>query len=184
MPGIVLDAMTAAEEVGDRGFTFASGSGEERVMSFRELAQAARQQAAVLQAHGLVPGDRVTLIIPGQRSFVITFLAALAARLVPVAVYPPSSLAKLDSWRQTAEVIVRAARPAAADVPRHGPDRMRAGAPAGATAHGVPVRAAIGSAPQSATRRQDRSHLATSEREIRRTERAEAKCGANVAVAR
>lgn len=82
------------------------------MMSFRELAHAARRQAGVLRSQGLVPGDRVTLI-PEQQSFVITFLAALVAQLVPVPVYPPASLAKLGSWRQTAEGIVRAASSAA-----------------------------------------------------------------------
>ena len=64
-------------------------------MSFGELMQAARQQAAALRALGLAPGDRVVMIIPEQRSFVVTFLAAAAARLVPG---PVSLRLRWRSW--------------------------------------------------------------------------------------
>jgi len=113
MPRTVMDAMAAAADITDRGFTFVDGSAGEHWMSFQELARAARRRAGTLRALGLVPGDRIALIITEQRSFVVTFLAALAAQLVPVPVYPPSSLAKVDSWRQATEGIVRTARPAA-----------------------------------------------------------------------
>jgi fatty-acyl-CoA synthase len=109
----VVDAMTASAEVADQGFTFADVRGQENFMPFGELAKAAHRQAGVLHALGLEPGQRVVLIIPEQQAFVVTFLAALAARLVPVPMYPPTSLAKVENWRQTAEGILRVAGPAA-----------------------------------------------------------------------
>lgn len=113
MPSTVLDAMTAAAQVTDQGFTFADGRGQERYLSFHDATRAARRQAGVLQALGLTPGERVALIIPDQQSFIVTFLAALAARVVPVPVYPPFSLAKVDNWRRATEGILRVAAPAA-----------------------------------------------------------------------
>jgi len=112
-PPTVLDAMITASDVVDRGFTFVDGAAQERFMSFQDLVATAFRQAGRLQALGLAPGDRVALIIPGQSAFVTTFLAALAARLVPVPIYPPSSLAKVENWRQTTEGILRVAGPAA-----------------------------------------------------------------------
>ncbi|HKR50504.1 MAG TPA: fatty acyl-AMP ligase [Pseudonocardiaceae bacterium] len=112
-PRTLLEAMSASADITDRGFTFVDERGPERCMSFREVSEAAHRQAGALQALGFAPGERVALIIPEQYPFIITFLAALAARLIPVPIYPPFSLAKVENWRQATEGILRIAGPTA-----------------------------------------------------------------------
>ncbi len=108
----VLDALRRSADVGDCGFTFADGRSEQHV-PFGHLAQAVSTRAGGLQALGLAPGDRVALILPDQQAFVVAFLAALAAGLVPVPMYPPFSLARVENWRRATEGILRVASPAA-----------------------------------------------------------------------
>jgi fatty-acyl-CoA synthase len=68
-----------------------------------------RRYGGALQALDLPRGSRLALIIPDHQPFIVTFLAALAAGLVPVPMYPPTSLAKLDNWNETARAILRVA---------------------------------------------------------------------------
>src|ERR1051325_11548697 len=109
----VVAALDVLGDIVDRGYTFADEKGRESFIPFRDLAGAVRRRCAALQALGLSKGDRLALIIPDHESFIVTFLAGLAAGLVPVPMYPPLSLAKLETWTETAGAILRAANVAA-----------------------------------------------------------------------
>lgn len=112
-PVTILEAMVAAAEIDDRGFTFVDASGRETYASFRELVAEARARAGALQALPLTRGDRIVLTVPDHRAFIVTFLAAVTAGLVPVPVSPPFSLARLENWQATTAGIIRTAGAAA-----------------------------------------------------------------------
>ena len=51
-------------------------------------------------------GDRLAIIMPDHQPFIIAFLAALSAGLIPVLMYPPLSLTRYESWNETAKGIL------------------------------------------------------------------------------
>src|SRR6185295_3032499 len=106
-PRTLLEALDAVSGVAGRGFTFADDAGRERFTSFQDLVKEARRCAGAFAALGYARGARVVLIIPDQQAFVVTFLGAMTAGLVPVPVYPPSSLARIDVWLETTTGILR-----------------------------------------------------------------------------
>jgi fatty-acyl-CoA synthase len=82
-------------------------------MPYARLAELARRRAGALRALGLGEGDRVSLVLEDNQQFVVTFFAALQARLVPVPMYPPMALGRLDVYLDTAAGIARQAGAAA-----------------------------------------------------------------------
>ena len=110
-PGTVLEALQAARQAGDkRGFTFVGSDGNEHTLGFATLAERAFERGNRLRSFGLVPGDRVALAIPDAEEFVLTFLGAVSAGLVPVPLYPPLSLARLDAYLDGTTRTLNAAR--------------------------------------------------------------------------
>ncbi len=102
MPSTFETVAQAVAEVGwnaaDRGFVFQDLEGNETEYLFPDIARETSVRAAALQAHGLRKGDRVGLIVIEPEDFVLTFLAALRAGIVPVPLYPPMSFASLDAY--------------------------------------------------------------------------------------
>ena len=109
----MVDAIAACEGVHDRGFTFVNGKGPgaDLVLSFHELGIEIRRRAAHLRALGLHKGDRVALVVPDGPDFIPLFLGALWAGIVPVPLYPPLSLGKLDAFMESLVGILRIAEP-------------------------------------------------------------------------
>src|SRR3954470_15857162 len=109
----VVPALNGHEGVHDRGFTFlgAKGPGEDSFVSFHELRLSAQRRAAHYLASGLRRGDRVALIVPEGEHFIPAFLGALWAGLIPVPLYPPVSLGKLDAFMEALVSILNVARP-------------------------------------------------------------------------
>jgi fatty-acyl-CoA synthase len=95
----MIDALDACRELGDeRGYTFIASDGSAVTLGFRTLVDEARRRGRQLSALGLGKGDRVALIIPDSQQFVLTFLGAMTAGIVPVPLYPPLSLGRLDAY--------------------------------------------------------------------------------------
>jgi len=111
----VVQALDAARGITDRGFTFvgARGPGEDLTLSFDQLRLEALRRASHLRTMGLVKGDRLALVIPEGEDFIPTFLAALWLGVVPVPLYPPVSLGKLDAFMDALVGILNVARPKA-----------------------------------------------------------------------
>src|SRR2546423_15487235 len=111
----VVPALNACEGEHLRGFTFvgAKGPGEDLFVSFHDLRLAAQRRAAHYAAAGLQRGDRVALVIPEGEHFVPAFLGALWGGLIPVPLYPPVSLGKLDAFMDSLVTILNVARPRA-----------------------------------------------------------------------
>jgi fatty-acyl-CoA synthase len=88
--------------------TFVRMDGSERVVSFPDLWRYACQRAHRLHALGLKKGDRVGIILPEPDSFVLAFIGCLAAGVVPVPMYPPLTLAKLEAYGATVRHVLEA----------------------------------------------------------------------------
>jgi fatty-acyl-CoA synthase len=104
----VLEAMGAVAQVEDRGFRFADTKGE-LFISFKTLTAEVRRVAASFQMLKLSSGDRLAIIMPDHQQFIIAFLAALSAGLIPVLMYPPVSLSRYENWNETAKGILAVA---------------------------------------------------------------------------
>src|SRR5712671_5403800 len=111
----VVQALDGARGITDRGFTFvgARGPGADLTLSFDELRLDALRRASHLRAMGLAKGDRLALVIPEGEDFIPTFLAALWLGVVPVPLYPPVSLGKLDAFMEALVGILNVAQPKA-----------------------------------------------------------------------
>src|SRR4051812_37950236 len=109
----VVDAIAACEGVHGKGFTFVSarGPGEDLFLDFHALGLEIRRRAAHLRALGLRKGDRIALVIPDGPDFIPLFLGALWAGIVPVPLYPPTSLGKLDAFMEALVRILNVAEP-------------------------------------------------------------------------
>src|SRR6266478_5993232 len=109
----VVPALNACEGEHSRGFTFlgAKGPGEDLFVSFHDLRLAAQRWAAHYAAAGLERGDRIALVVPEGEHFVPAFLGALWGGLIPVPLYPPVSLGKLDAFMDSLVGILNVATP-------------------------------------------------------------------------
>lgn len=87
---------------------FLRGREVHRECSNAELYEEMMVRARQLRALGLKKGDKLAFVVPETEDFVLTFLAAFAAGVVPVPMYPPLSFGKLDAYVDTAARIVEA----------------------------------------------------------------------------
>ncbi len=104
----LIDALQSASALTERGYIFLRDDLTNRDWSFRALNEEAERRAALFVAMGLEKGDRVAMVIPDGEDFVLSFFGAIRAGLVPVPMYPPLALGRLDSYLQTAENILKA----------------------------------------------------------------------------
>ena len=111
----VVEALEQCNGLHERGFTFLNGKGpgEDLFVSFHELRRESQKRAQALVALGLRRGDRLAMVVPDGPDFIPTFLGALWAGIVPVPLYPPLSLGKLDSFMEALVTILRVADPKA-----------------------------------------------------------------------
>lgn len=76
-------------------------------MSYRDLQTAARAVAQGLISRDIVPGDRVSLMLPTGTDFFASFFGILYAGAVPVPIYPPARMAQLEEHMRRQIVILR-----------------------------------------------------------------------------
>ena len=91
-----------------RGFVFVQPDGTERFCSFAEIHSEATRRGAHFAARGLRKGDRLALVIPNGDEFVLSFLGAVMAGVVPVPLYPQLTFKNVDAYHETVAHIVRA----------------------------------------------------------------------------
>ena len=88
------------------GLTFVDAREEESDLPFAELSARAARAAAGIAALGIEPGDRVALVLPTGVDFMEAFFGAILAGAVPVPLYPPVRLGRLDEFHlRTARMI-------------------------------------------------------------------------------
>lgn len=107
----LVAALDASLGLTGKGFTFIDRDQKEQFFSFERLRDEAMRRAAHLRAHGMKKGDRLAMVIPDGEDFVPTFLGAVWAGVVPVPLYPPLTLGKLDSYAETLVGILNKAKP-------------------------------------------------------------------------
>lgn len=93
-----LHEMLAGAAASGRALHFVDARDQEQRLGFDELRQRARRAAAALHARGVQPGDRVALVLPTSPGFMDAFFGALLAGAVPVPLYPPVRLGRLDEY--------------------------------------------------------------------------------------
>lgn len=115
---IVQAIEDAASAEPTRGFRFFSDAGipgflppgaegsAEATFSYTAIERMSARFGGALQALGLRKGDRVALILPNNDDFVLTFLGALRAGVVPVPIYPPMALGQLQAYLDNTRHIV------------------------------------------------------------------------------
>ena len=92
----------------ERGFVFVKPDGSERMCSFAMICEEATRRGAHLQARGMKKGDRLAIVIPDGDEFVLSFLGAIFAGVVPVPIYPQLSFKNVDAYHETVAHIARA----------------------------------------------------------------------------
>ncbi len=103
----LVEALEAAAR-STHGATFVALSEREEKLSWAELHLRARRKAAALRRLGVVPGDRVALVLRTGPLFLESFFAVLYAGAIPVPLYPPVRLGRLDDYhRATAGMLKR-----------------------------------------------------------------------------
>ena len=107
-PKTLIDVLQGASHLTSRGYTFLRDDLSGRAWSFQEIERETDRRAALLLSKGLRKGDRVAMVVPDGEDFVLSFFGAVRAGLVPVPMYPPLALGKLDSYIDTAARILRA----------------------------------------------------------------------------
>jgi len=94
----VVQALDEAAQSTGTGFRFIDESGTAKFFDYAAVARHADRFGGAFQELGLARGDRVALVLANNSDFVFAFLGALCAGLVPVPIYPPAGLRKLDSY--------------------------------------------------------------------------------------
>lgn len=105
----LVDAVRALAHDRERGFVFVRADGVERLVTFHDLAARAERRGASLAARGLKKGDRLAMVVPDGDEFVMSFLGALFAGVVPVPIYPQLSFKNIESYHGTVAHIARTA---------------------------------------------------------------------------
>jgi acyl-CoA synthetase (AMP-forming)/AMP-acid ligase II len=78
-------------------------------LEWQDIADRARGVAGALTGHGVVRGDRVALVFPTCAEFFDAFFGILLAGAVPVPLYPPVRLGRLDEYLdRTAAMLIAA----------------------------------------------------------------------------
>lgn len=105
-----LLAAAAASQAGTTsGLRFVDRREVATFLSWRELHRRAAEVGAALQKLGVGRGERVALLYPTGPEFFFGFFGALAAAAVPVPLYPPVRLGRLDEYHERTAAMMRAA---------------------------------------------------------------------------
>lgn len=100
----VQDLIAGLSSVSD-GMTFTARSAPSFV-SHAELGEAIRARGAGFSTYECNSGDRVVLILPGEREFIEAFFGAVWTGLVPVPLFPPFLLAQIDTYLEHVRRVV------------------------------------------------------------------------------
>jgi acyl-CoA synthetase (AMP-forming)/AMP-acid ligase II len=88
----------AASAVSGLGLTFVDLAERETFLPFAQVHARARRTAGALRARGVKTCDRIALVFPTSPAFLDAFFGVLLAGAVPVPLYPPVRLGRLDEY--------------------------------------------------------------------------------------
>jgi fatty-acyl-CoA synthase len=90
------------------GVTFVHLDEREERLSWADLLKRARLAAGSLRARGVKRGDRVALLLRTGPGFLVAFFGVILAGAIPVPLYPPVRLGRLDEYHAaTAQMLQR-----------------------------------------------------------------------------
>jgi acyl-CoA synthetase (AMP-forming)/AMP-acid ligase II len=93
----------------ERGVRFLSAAEDDGLrLGYRAVHERARAVAGALQERGLAPGQRVAIVLPTGPEFYDAFFGAILAGLVPVPLYPPVRLGRLEEYHERTAAMLRA----------------------------------------------------------------------------
>ncbi len=102
----LIDLLVRAKDPSDSGLRFVARDESVTEHSWGDVRNRAQVVAASLVATGVVPGDRIALIYPTGIEFFAALFGTLFAGAVPVPLYPPVRLGRLDEYfRRTARML-------------------------------------------------------------------------------
>jgi fatty-acyl-CoA synthase len=103
-----LTQMLAAAAQSGASLVFVNRNEEDLEVPMARIREQALLVAADLMARGVQKGDRVALVLPTSADFVQCFFGILCAGAIPVPLYPPVRLGKLDEYHHRTAVMLRA----------------------------------------------------------------------------
>jgi len=97
-PRTIPDILRGLEDCAAHGARFVARDGKATLHPYRDIVQRAKAAAGALQARGLLPGDRVAIVLNTSIEFFDAFLGVQLAGGIPAAVYPPLRFGKLEEY--------------------------------------------------------------------------------------
>ncbi len=104
-----LEHVTGLNTKPGAGATFVRPDGTDVVYPFAKLRAEAWRRGRNLLRLGLKKGDRLGFIVPEPEEFVLTFLGATCVGIVPVPLYPPLGMGKLDAYMTASAKVLESA---------------------------------------------------------------------------
>jgi acyl-CoA synthetase (AMP-forming)/AMP-acid ligase II len=101
------DMLAAAAQTGESLF-FVNRKEQDLEVPMAHIRERALSIAADLRNRGVRKGDRVALVLPTCPEFVECFFGALCAGAIPVPLYPPVRLGRLDDYHRKTAAMLRA----------------------------------------------------------------------------
>ena len=105
----VAELLELRAEDREQGLRFVDSSESTRWLPWSEVHARALRVAGRLGAAGVGAGDRVALVFPTCPAFFDAFFGALVAGAVPVPLYPPVRLGRLDEYHRRTAAMLSAA---------------------------------------------------------------------------
>jgi len=103
-----LGALLEVAAGSERGVFFVDRAERETRLGYDQILSRARGVAGGLQRLGLRPGDRVAIVLPTGPGFYDAFFGSVLAGLVPVPLYPPVRLGRLEEYHARTAAMLRA----------------------------------------------------------------------------
>ncbi|MDT5233620.1 MAG: hypothetical protein QOI39_4120, partial [Mycobacterium sp.] len=103
----LTEMLAAAAHSGER-LVFVDRREEDHEVPMAQVRQQALSIAADLVGRGVRRGDRVAIVLPTCPEFVACFFGVLCAGAVPVPLYPPVRLGRLDEYHQRTAAMLKA----------------------------------------------------------------------------
>ncbi len=103
----LTEALAAAAETAT-SLTFVNANEEDQGVPLALVREKALSIAADLAARGVHKGDRVALVLPTCPAFVECFFGVILAGAIPVPLYPPVRLGKLDEYHRKTAAMLKA----------------------------------------------------------------------------
>ncbi|MDX1394935.1 MAG: AMP-binding protein [Gemmatimonadota bacterium] len=105
LPGLFERAAGSA-----KGVRFLGADDDAPLRGYAELLERARRTGAALAALGVVPGDRVAIVLPTGIGFYDAFFGASSIGAVPAPLYPPVRLGRLREYLDRTAGMLRGCR--------------------------------------------------------------------------